>query len=200
MRLDLRQPDPGQTTSGSDGPPSGMARRARDELCTHVPLVASVALFVALLAGLLALGAAGPPHAVAARAARIVPPHAGADVRTAQLRATLPADVFMQAISAHDGQHAWQQLCSATQGKLSPAALATLADSHAVSQGDPQATSTTHQAARLGVDYVGAHKWAAGGQVRVYVVTAHWASGADAGTLYIIRTQASGCVDGIWGG
>jgi hypothetical protein len=106
----------------------------------------------------------------------------------------------MQAIIAHDGQRAWQQLCPPIQGKLSPAALATLADSQAVSQPDPQATSTTHQDARLGVDYVGTHKWAAGGQVRVYVVTTHWASGADAGTLFIIRTQASGCVDGIWGG
>ncbi len=165
---------------------------ARSELGTRVPLVASAVLLVILIAVLLGLGAPGPPHAMAARAASLVPPHMGTSASTANPSATLPADVFMQAIIAHDGQRAWQQLCPAVQGKLSPAALATLADS--------QATSTTHQAAHLGVDYVGAHKWADGGQVRVYVVTAHWASGADAGTLYIIRTQASGCVDGIWGG
>lgn len=196
MRLDPRQLDPRQTTRGSDRPHSG---RARSELGTLVPLVASVVLLVVLMG----LGAAGPPHALAARAASLVPPHAGADVRDAskaQRSATLPADVFMQAIIAHDGQRAWQQFCPPTQGKLSPAALATLADSQVVSQPDPQATSSTHQAAHLGVDYIGAHKWAAGGQVRVYVVTAHWASGADAGTLFIIRTQVSGCVDGIWGG
>lgn len=103
--------------------------------------------------------------------------------------ASAPADVFMQAVIRQNGELAWQQLCPALQEKLPAAELANLTNA--------QRTSHSEQGVQLGVDYVGAHVWAAGGQVRVYVITAHWPSGDDARALYVLRTQASGCIDGI---
>lgn len=101
------------------------------------------------------------------------------------------ADVFMHALITQNGQLAWQQLCPALQAKLPASVLATLVYG--------QGSDSIYQGAQLGVDVVGSHPWALGGAIHVYVVTAHWPSGRDVRTLFVLRTQASGCIDGILG-
>lgn len=101
------------------------------------------------------------------------------------------ADVFMHALITQNGQLAWQQLCPALQAKLPASVLANLLNGPGSADGN--------QGAQLGVDVVGTHAWASGGAIHVYVVTAHWPSGRDVRTLFVLRTQASGCIDGILG-
>lgn len=98
-----------------------------------------------------------------------------------------PADVFMQAIVTQNGQLAWQQLCPELQTKVPAVALGNLMN------GD----KSTNQNVQLQVDAVGSHAWSDGGTIHVYVVTVHWPSAPDARMLFVLRTQASGCVDGI---
>lgn len=97
------------------------------------------------------------------------------------------ADVFMQAIMVHNGQLAWQQLCPALQAHVSVSALSNLMKSN----------EATNQDVQFQLDSVGSHVWADGGAIHVYVVTAHWPSAPDARMLFVLRTQASGCIDGM---
>jgi hypothetical protein len=111
----------------------------------------------------------------------------GADVGEAS-----STDVFMVAIVAQNGQLAWQQLCPSLQEVLPAATLA-----HLVAA---QGAAYANQNAQLGVDYIGAHAWANGGEIHIYVVTAHWSSGTEGHALFVLRTQVSGCIDGILNG
>lgn len=153
-------------------------------------VLAAAVIVVALLGfGSLGFGSPGRVHGSSGdRSRRSV--NAGAP--TPSVTASAPADVFMQAIVTQNGQLAWQQLCPALQAKVSAPALANMANA--------QRTAGAGHGEQLGVDYVGTHAWAAGGEIRVYVVTTRGRSGPDSGTLYVLRTQASGCVDGILGG
>ncbi len=49
----------------------------------------------------------------------------------------------------------------------------------------------------LTVDYVGAHARPQGGQIRMYVVTAHRPDGLVGQKTYIVYTQGSGCVEDV---
>ena len=100
---------------------------------------------------------------------------------------TPSADVFMQAVIAHNGQLAWQQLCPELQAKVPAPALVDMVNSG----------NSTSQGEQFQVDAVGTHAWSGGGAIHVYVVTAHWPPDKDAHMLFILRTQASGCIDGI---
>src|SRR5262245_32584465 len=80
---------------------------ARYGLLPLVPTVVVVAL--------LGLGAARNAHAIPAEAADHV---LDAKLQGANAKAPAPADVFMQALIAHNGQLAWQQLCPTLQQKL----------------------------------------------------------------------------------
>jgi hypothetical protein len=111
--------------------------------------------------------------------------------RTDALTSTA-ADIFMHALMTRNGQLAWQQLCSDLQRKLPASALMNLANAQGAAGANP--------GVKVGLDYVGSHVWSAGGEIRVYVITAHWPSGEDVRALYVLRTQASGCIDGILGG
>ena len=152
---------------------------ARYGLLPLVPIVVVVAL--------LGLGAARNAHAIPAEAADHV---LGTKLQGAYVKAPAPADVFMQALITHNGQLAWQQLCPTLQQKLPATELANLVNVY----GGPD------QGLQLGVDFVGAHSWTDGGEVRVYVVTAREPPGTEFRSLYVLRTQASGCIDGILGG
>ena len=115
------------------------------------------------------------------------------------LIASVLAGVFMRALIARDGQLAWHQPCPTLQEQLpaaTPATLTTLTNTQRAS-GSAHSLQNDLQ---IGVDYLGARVWAAGGQIRDYVVTAHLPSGDDARALSVLRTQASGCVNGILGG
>src|SRR5262249_44720997 len=96
----------------------------------------------------------------------------------ARMTTPAPADVFMQALITHNGQLAWKQLCPTLQQKLPASDLANLL----------HATGAPNQSLQLGVDFVGAHPWADGGEVRIYVVTAHGPPGTEFRSLYVVRT------------
>ena len=146
-----------------------------------------VLISVVVIVALLGLGATGDAHAAPTNSSDR---HLTAKIRGAHVTAPAAADVFMQAIITHNGQLAWQQLCPILQQKLSTTDLANLVNVY----GGPD------QGMQLSVDFVGAHPWANGGEVRVYVVTARGPPGTDFRSFYALRTQASGCVDGILGG
>lgn len=118
------------------------------------------------------------------------------------LIASVLAGVFMRALIARNGQLAWHQLCPTLQEQLpaaTPATLTTLTTLTNTQRASGSAHSLQNDL-QIGVDYLGARVWAAGGQIRDYVVTAHLPSGDDARALSVLRTQASGCVNGILGG
>jgi hypothetical protein len=115
--------------------------------------------------------------------------HAVAQSSEVSIREGVPADVFMQAIISYNGQVAWDQLCPATKKAISPAELATLVDA--------RWPAGAQRPAQVTVDFVGAHAWGGTDQIRIYVVTGHWASGVNADTLFVVRTQADGCVYGV---
>lgn len=157
---------------------AGVGERAPHAPSTLTPRHAHTSLLpVVIVAGLLGASVPGSVHAMPA------------PLDCHGLIASAPADCFMQAVVRQNGGLAWQQLCPALQQKIPAAELANL--TNALSAG------RSEQGEQLGLDYVGAHIWAAGGQVRVYVVTARWPSGDDARALYVLRTQASGCIDGV---
>src|SRR5260221_12605437 len=76
-----------------------------------------------------------------------------------------PADLFMQSVVRLDGTLGWHQLCPALQAQLPLSELA--------SQVTEQRIAESGQDLTLTVDYVGAHARPQGGQIRMYVVTAH---------------------------
>ncbi len=106
-----------------------------------------------------------------------------------QANTPVPADVFMQSVVKRDGTLGWHQLCPALQAE---APLALMTD-----QAKTQLISESGQGMTLSVDYVGAHSRPQGGQIRLYVVTAHRSDGWVGMRTYIVSTQASGCVEDV---
>ena len=100
-----------------------------------------------------------------------------------------PADLFMQSVVRRDGALGWHQLCSPLQVQMPLSVL--------VSQVDKQRSAEAGQGLTLTSDYIGAHAQSQGGQIRVYVVTAHTRNGWTGQRTYILYTQASGCVEDV---
>jgi hypothetical protein len=100
-----------------------------------------------------------------------------------------PADLFMQSVVQRDGGLGWHQLCPALQAQVPLAVLA--------SQVQQQRSAEARQGLTLTLDYIGAHAQPQGGQIRLYVVTAHRPSGWVGQRTYIVYTQASGCVQDV---
>ena len=100
-----------------------------------------------------------------------------------------PADLFMQSVVKLDGTLGWHQLCPALQAQLPLSELA--------SQVTEQRIAESGQDLTLTVDYVGAHARPQGGQIRMYVVTAHRPDGLVGQKTYIVYTQVSGCVEDV---
>lgn len=103
--------------------------------------------------------------------------------------APIPADMFMQSVVNRDGNLGWHQLCPALQAQEPLSALA--------SQVQQQRHAEAAQGLTLAVDYIGAHSQPEGGQIRLYVVTAHRPNGWVEQRTYIVNTQASGCVEDV---
>lgn len=97
-----------------------------------------------------------------------------------------PADRFMQSVVTDDGALGWQQLCPSVQTQISRDELA--------QQTRLQHTSVAQAGLTLSVDFVGARVRPEGGELRLYVVTARWPTGASALRTYSVLTQPSGCV------
>jgi hypothetical protein len=102
-----------------------------------------------------------------------------------------PGDVFMQALITQNTQLAWEQLCPALQQKVPASDLANPADALKVKD--------ANQDVQLGVFLAGARPWKAGGEIRVYVITAQGPSGTGVRALYALHTGANGCVDSVLG-
>lgn len=100
-----------------------------------------------------------------------------------------PADLFMQSVVKRDAALGWHQLCSSVQAQVPLAALA--------SQVEQQRRAEAGEGLTLSVDYIGAHARPQGGQIRLYVVTAHRPDGWVGQRTYIVYTQASGCVEDV---
>ncbi len=109
--------------------------------------------------------------------------------RVAQTTPLVPADVFMQSVVRRDGELGWHQLCPALQRQVPLAQLR--------SQVEAQRISESKQGLNLTVDYVGAHPRSQGGEIRFYVVTAHWSDGRVEQRTYIVQAEASGCVENV---
>jgi hypothetical protein len=106
-----------------------------------------------------------------------------------QSNAPAPADLFMQSVVKRDGALGWHQLCPSVQAQLP---LATL-----TRQVEEQRISESGQDLTLTVDYVGSHPRPQGGEIRLYVVTAHRPHGWVGLRMYIVYTQTSGCVEDV---
>jgi hypothetical protein len=100
-----------------------------------------------------------------------------------------PADLFMQSVVKRDGALGWHQLCPSVQAQLP---LATL-----TRQVEEQRISEFRQSLTLTVDYVGSHPRPQGGEIRLYVVTAHRPHGWVGLRMHTVYTQASGCVEDV---
>jgi len=100
-----------------------------------------------------------------------------------------PADLFMQSVVKRDAALGWHQLCPSVQAQVPLPAL--------VSQVEKQRIAEAREGLTLTVDYIGAHAQPQGGQIRLYVVTAHRPDGWIGQRTYIVYTQASGCVEDV---
>jgi|SRR5215469_7753307 len=100
-----------------------------------------------------------------------------------------PADLFMQSVVKRDGNLGWHQLCPALQAQEPLPVLAR--------QVEQQRLAESGEGLTLTVDYIGADPRPQGGQIRLYVVTAHRPHGWVQQRTYSVYTQASGCVENV---
>ena len=109
--------------------------------------------------------------------------------RDVEQHAPAPADLFMQSVVRRDGALGWHQLCSALRAQMPLEEL--------VAQVQKQRNAESQQGLTFSEAYIGAHAQPQGGQVRVYVVTAHKPNGWVEQRTYIVYTQANGCVEDV---
>ena len=113
----------------------------------------------------------------------------GTRLAAVQANTPAPADLFMQSVVKRNGTLGWHQLCPTVQAQMPLSGLA--------SQVKEQRIAESRESLTLVVDYVGAHSRPQGGQVRLYVVTAHRPNGWVDQRTYIVYTQASGCIEDV---
>jgi hypothetical protein len=101
----------------------------------------------------------------------------------------VPADRFIQSIIKDDGSLGWHQLCPSVQAQIPQGML--------VQQANAQRTAMAQNGLRLTADFVGARPQPSGGELRLYVVTAHWPNGTMEQRTYSVLTQMSGCVEDV---
>ncbi len=101
--------------------------------------------------------------------------------------AALPADRFVQSVVTDDGKLGWEQLCPDIQAALPPDQL--------VQQADAARAAAAKQGLRLSSQFVRSQSMQAGGETRLYVITAHWSNGTIQQRSFAVETQESGCVE-----
>src|SRR5258708_22766562 len=101
----------------------------------------------------------------------------------------VPADLFIQSVVKLDGTLGWHQLCPSLQAQMPLSEL--------TSQVETQRIAASGHGLTLTESYIGAHPRPQGGEVRVYVVTAHRPNCWVEQRTYSVYTQASGCVEDI---
>lgn len=102
---------------------------------------------------------------------------------------TVPADRFIQSIVRDDGSLGWHQLCPSVQAQIPQGML--------IQQANAQRAAMAQHGLRLTADFIGARPQPSGGELRVYVVTAHWPNGTMEQRTYSVLTQMSGCVEDV---
>jgi hypothetical protein len=100
-----------------------------------------------------------------------------------------PADLFMQSIASEDADLGWAQLCPTLQEQLPREVL----EQETLTQRALQA----RQGLTLHIEHVGDRPRPTGGEIRFYIATARDADGATGQKTYVIKTQASGCVEAV---
>src|SRR5579884_3798278 len=105
---------------------------------------------------------------------------------TAHASAPAPADMFMRSVVTRDGALGWHQLCPTLQAELPLSAL--------TGQVEQQRRAEAGEHLTFTLEYIGARAQPEGGQIRLYIITAHRPGGWVAQRTYIVYTQASGCV------
>lgn len=99
----------------------------------------------------------------------------------------LPADRFVQSVVADDGKLGWEQLC--------PDIQAALPVDQMTQQADAARAAAAEQGLRLTSQFVRAQPGQAGGETRLYLITAHWQNGTMQQRNFAVVTQESGCVE-----
>ncbi len=100
-----------------------------------------------------------------------------------------PADLFMQSVANEDGGLGWSQLCPDLQTLLPRDALE--------QQTEMQRTTQSQMGVTLRIDHVADRARPTGGEIRFYVATAHAMDGSTGQKTYVVKTQASGCVESV---
>jgi len=100
-----------------------------------------------------------------------------------------PADLFMQSVATEDGGLGWSQLCPDLQTLLPRDALE--------QQTEMQRTTQSQMGVTLRIDHVADRARPTGGEIRFYVATVHAMDGSTGQKTYVVKTQASGCVESV---
>lgn len=118
-----------------------------------------------------------------------VPSKASSSAMHTHTAPTKPADRFMQSIVTEDGALGWRQLC--------PSIHAQLPQDELVQQANAERAAAARQGVWLTMEFKGTHARQGGGELRVYLVTAHWPNGTTQQRTFNVFTQASGCVEDV---
>jgi hypothetical protein len=101
----------------------------------------------------------------------------------------MPADTFMQSVVRRDGTLGWQQLCAQARAQLPLAVVQDQAAAQRIAEAGAGVTLT--------LVYMGSQPRPGGGEIRVYIVTAHFADDHTERRTYTLQTEPSGCVASI---
>ncbi len=101
----------------------------------------------------------------------------------------VPADLFMQSVASEDGGLGWSQLCPDLQVQLPRTVLE--------QQTQLQRTTQGQMGVALKIDHVGDRPRPTGGEIRFYIATARATDGSTGQKTYVVKTQASGCVESV---
>jgi hypothetical protein len=100
-----------------------------------------------------------------------------------------PADGFMQSLAARDGRTGWQQLCRSAQAELP------------LDEFIQRTEALRGLDSTLGIsvtmDLVRSEPRPEGGERRTYLATARQFGAPLIQRTFVVRTQASGCVEGV---
>lgn len=104
-------------------------------------------------------------------------------------RSPTHADLFMQSVVTQDGELGWNQLCPDVQALLPQIVL--------IREANAQHAVDLSQGVTLSMQSLVTQSLKKGGQLSLYLVTAHKSDGWEAQRMYMVRTQNSGCVEDV---
>jgi hypothetical protein len=99
------------------------------------------------------------------------------------------ADLFMRSVEVRDGALGWHQLCPDLQSQIPESAV--------MSAASTQKAAEAGQVKSLRSEPLGTRNLKSGEQIRLYLLTAELAGGAQAMRLYVLHTRAGGCVHAV---